>query len=232
MVLQLHRFILTVDCIYVNLNNELWINQVQLEEGTVATPYEPYQEDKLTILSPVQLEKVGDVADRIIEKDGVWGVEKNIETKYLKDMPMRDNVEEATHYRLGNYSDTFPMRCDTILCNNYMVATSASTEPTQTQIMAYRHSNTRTEIRLAIQKSDVPDITTINELVSRVKNGDTYIKYQLVEPTFIPLPHDQQIKLRTVINLYIIMLLILHMIMKHLKRHLIEICLLTYYVQN
>ena len=52
--------------------------KVQLEEGTVATPYEPYQEDKLTILSPVQLEKVGNVRDRIIEKDGVWGVEKSV----------------------------------------------------------------------------------------------------------------------------------------------------------
>ena len=52
--------------------------KLQLEEGEQATPYEPYQEDKLTILSPVQLEKVGDVADRIICKDGVWGIEKNV----------------------------------------------------------------------------------------------------------------------------------------------------------
>ena len=48
---------------------------VQIEEGIQATPYEPYKQHKLTILSPVQLEKVGDVRDRIIEKDGVWGVE-------------------------------------------------------------------------------------------------------------------------------------------------------------
>lgn len=41
---------------------------VQFEEGTVATEYEPYQENKLEILSPVQLEKVGDAEDRIIEK--------------------------------------------------------------------------------------------------------------------------------------------------------------------
>lgn len=41
-----------------------WSN-IQLEEGAVATPYEPYQEDKLTILSPTPLEKVGDVRDRI-----------------------------------------------------------------------------------------------------------------------------------------------------------------------
>lgn len=65
---------------YNNTGGDFWVDldSIQLEEGTVATPYEPYQEDKLTILSPVQLEKVGDVADRIIEKDGVWGVEKNV----------------------------------------------------------------------------------------------------------------------------------------------------------
>ena len=40
--------------------------------------YEPYQEDKLTILSPTPLERVGDVADRIVCKDGVYGVEKNV----------------------------------------------------------------------------------------------------------------------------------------------------------
>ncbi len=63
-------------CQYTSL--EHFISKIQLEQGTQATPYEPYQEDKLTILSPVQLEKVGDVRDRIIEKDGVWGVEKNV----------------------------------------------------------------------------------------------------------------------------------------------------------
>ena len=54
------------------------IESIQIEEGTQATEYETYKEDKLEILSPVQLEKVGDVADRIICKDGVWGVEKNV----------------------------------------------------------------------------------------------------------------------------------------------------------
>src|SRR5699024_10489730 len=69
------------DCNYIRIGSRFLTHKgafIQLEEGTVATPYEPYQEDKLTILSPVQLEKVGDVRDRIIEKDGVWGVEKNV----------------------------------------------------------------------------------------------------------------------------------------------------------
>ena len=58
---------------------------IQIEESTQATPYEPYQEDKITILSPVQLEKVGGVADRIVCKDGVWGVEKNVATEIFDD---------------------------------------------------------------------------------------------------------------------------------------------------
>lgn len=53
----------------------------QLEGGTQATSYEPYKEQKLEILSPVQLEKVGDVADRIICKDGVWGVDKKVDAE-------------------------------------------------------------------------------------------------------------------------------------------------------
>ena len=76
------------------------VENIQLEEGTVATPYEPYQEDKLTILSPVQLEKVGDVADRIIEKDGVWGVEKNVETIVLDGSEgWIKNPETETHFK-------------------------------------------------------------------------------------------------------------------------------------
>ena len=52
----------------------------QLEEGTVATSYEPYQENKCDILLPCQLEKVGDVSDRLYYDDveKAWCIEKNI----------------------------------------------------------------------------------------------------------------------------------------------------------
>ncbi len=53
--------ILTIpaNCYYIRCNvDNVSLDTYQLEEGTVATPYEPYQENKLTILSPVQLEKV------------------------------------------------------------------------------------------------------------------------------------------------------------------------------
>ena len=56
------------------------LTNIQLEEGTVATPYEPYQENKCDILLPCQLEKVGNVSDRLYYDDveKAWCIEKNI----------------------------------------------------------------------------------------------------------------------------------------------------------
>ena len=67
------------------LNAYIDLDSICLNEGDVAINYQPYIEDKLTILSPVQLEKVGDVADRIVCKDGVFGVEKGVITTVLDD---------------------------------------------------------------------------------------------------------------------------------------------------
>ena len=173
--------------------------RLQLEEGTQPTPYEPYQEDKLTILSPTPLEKVGDVRDRIIEKDGVWGVEKNIGIKYLKDINFDTRDDRGTYYRLGNYGNTFPMMNTDIISDKYTIG-GLNTESTQSQIMCYHHSQDKKEIRLAIQKIDVPNISNVTDLLNSIKKDNSYIKYVLNNPQFIPLPHDQQVKLRTFAN--------------------------------
>src|SRR5699024_8215978 len=60
------------------------LSSIQLEEGTVATSYEPYQENKCDILLPCQLEKVGDVSDRLYYDDveKAWCIEKKNDTYY------------------------------------------------------------------------------------------------------------------------------------------------------
>ena len=78
------------------------------------------EHQQLTILSPVQLEKVGDVADRLIEKDGVWGVEKNVKTYYF------DGSEKWNRTTFNNGGVYFKTTVITdnlsatwnILCNN------------------------------------------------------------------------------------------------------------------
>ena len=70
-----------VKYVRITVTNEN-LNTFQLEEGTQSTPYEPYQGNKCDILLPCQLEKVGDVSDRLYYDDveKAWCIEKNIET--------------------------------------------------------------------------------------------------------------------------------------------------------
>lgn len=62
-----------------NLSN---YSKIKLQEGTVATPYTPYEETRCDIKLPCQLEKVGDVADRLYydKEENAWCVDKAIGT--------------------------------------------------------------------------------------------------------------------------------------------------------
>ncbi len=167
--------------------------KIQLEEGREMTPYEPYQEDKLTILSPVQLEKVGDVRDRIIEKDGVWGVEKNIKTDLLKG----GNNEDFRLNKVldkGGYQFTWFANMGAIANKNSEVISST--------INSYVVSNEEYSNNIWIYDGAAyvihhPTISTSDEIKLWLQANPTIVKFALNTPQFIPLPHSQQVKLRT-----------------------------------
>ena len=170
----------------------------QLEEGTVATSYEPYQENKCDILLPCQLEKVGDVADRIICKDGVWGVEKNVITYHLKD------------FSQSNYG---AFACRTILPKLGIAENNYTTIPFYSNL-DYTHTNInsqwndRSKNSIAVSKASIDsqynyvcDITSENhvftDMVKMIEDNDIWVKYALLEPQFIPLPRNTQIQLNS-----------------------------------
>ena len=165
------------------------LSNIQLEEGTVATPYEPYQGDKLTILSPVQLEKVGDVRDRIICKDGVWGVEKNIKTYVVS----QDTV--ITHH--GNHANgTASYRIENVLEQpNLTVITSKFNQISFSALFSVGdigHASHESATHLYVR---LEGDTTLD--IAKQQLQGMLIKYMTLTPQFIPLPHDQQVKLRT-----------------------------------
>lgn len=163
--------------------------------STIDNVYEPYVEDKLTILSPTPLEKVGDVADRIICKDGVWGVEKNIKTVYTKEFANVSIYEDKKDTYLWKvYIDTK----NTNVMSNFAPTGTLFTEPTQTQVVIYDHTVKR-ELRLAFKKSDFPNFSDVSNVREYLRDNDKYIKI-VQDAQFIPLPHSQQIKLRTFAN--------------------------------
>ena len=174
--------------------------KIQLEEGTVATPYEPYQEDKLTILSPVQLEKVGDVADRIIEKDGVWGVEKNIETV---------NVSSST-LSVVSVTDVGNTLRHLFKFNNNVVP--ALTGKQAVVFNLFKHQSGNDDIEHCRLDGAIPPNFVVwvskdrigysspTEALDTMEAEGGVLRYSVDQPQFIPLPHDQQIKLRTFAN--------------------------------
>lgn len=175
-----------------------YLKNIQLEEGTVATPYEPYQEDKLTILSPVQLEKVGDVADRIICKDCVWGVEKNVETVTFngsEDWQYNANGDDnlTNTIRLNTKLKTTGIETLSIMKNfKFLTITNVDEE-------GHAIKNTGTKVFIRINKTRL-STADAEGFKLYLKSNPVTIYYQTTQPQFIPLPYDQQIKLRTFAN--------------------------------
>lgn len=195
-----------IDCIVLNytaINSGVItydLNSIQLEEGTKPTPYEPYQEDKLTILSPVQLEKVGDVADRIIEKDGVLGVEKNVETRVLDGESLRVSslLGDTTGEYIRYHIPTVPVKTINVatinVLSNKLQATSQVIIDTLQQESISSHSGGGVQLKLNKSKG-----TTVTEINNYLKLNNIIVKYN-GSSQFIPLPHSQQVKLRTFAN--------------------------------
>lgn len=192
-------------CFYVvNGSNNLTVDNVniQLEEGTVATPYEPYQEDKLTILSPVQLEKVGDVADRIIEKDGVWGVEKNVETIVLdgSESYWRGIMTDGGITKNMTYVSGTPFPSDNMVNRNGICDRLQLIQGNQFTFTGYNQIALHNSPMYSNYMYISTQCSSLEEFKQQLLANPITLLYTLKTPQFIPLPHDQQVKLRTFAN--------------------------------
>lgn len=173
------------------------VKDLMIEVGTVATPYEPHQEDKLTILSPTPLEKVGDVRDRIIEKDGVLGVEKNIETVVLNGSESYSNTKTGENYirtqttlKESTLVGDIGIICDKLIYNKDLTYSASGEAISITSSGVLSVSISKGKLN-SYDSDGIKDFITKNNLL---------LKFQTTQPQFIPLPHDQQVKLRTFAN--------------------------------
>lgn len=193
----IYNFVLDADYeVNITLTTTNINTKIQIEEGTVATPYEPYQEDKLTILSPTPLEKVGDVADRIICKDGVWGVEKNINNGFIPSnaswlLQRNNGVVNRFVCLTSNMPFTDFIRATNNVITNKFIATANISDYTIGCMFGNNDG--------FIVHANIQDIPTLVDFKDFIGDG-VYVKYPTTQPQFIPLPHDQQIKLRTFAN--------------------------------
>ena len=184
------------------LNAYIDLDSICLNEGDVAINYQPYIEDKLTILSPVQLEKVGDVADRIVCKDGVFGVEKGVITTVLDDTKVwimespsatMFGVKTSLSPRaIGIDTNQVKHLCYPLVAKKHNQWNSLDIEGT--------HIHPSGNYVFVNVLSNKLETLNIDGFKKWIKNNPVVIKYPTTTPQFIPLPHDQQVKLRTFAN--------------------------------
>lgn len=166
--------------------------KAQLEKETQATPYEPYQEHKITILSPTQLDK-GDIIKEVNE---VWGVEKNNSKIYFD----TDNVNKIVAGVPTDNTFSFKLPLNNVLSessNKYsfsnIVPQGVENDWQQDKEQTYTSS---TGVHVQILKSKLPS-QDFNGVKKFLVDNNAYVIYRTKAPTFIPLPNSQQVKLRT-----------------------------------
>lgn len=165
--------------------------KIVVNYGTQATSYEPYQEHKLNILSPTPIEKVGDVEDRIIEKDGVWGIEKNIVNHIFDGSEIwyryGNGQKELNCYHTFNSS----IISEPVICDKFKYIPWVWDSEVNDGISGH----SRGAVYVAKQ-----DINSLVDWINWLKANKLNVKYITSNPQFIPLPEDQQVKLRTFAN--------------------------------
>lgn len=174
-----------------DMSNDYVMDDIMSIEGA--------EKHKLTILSPTPLEKVGDVVDRIIEKDGVWGVEKNVKTKNINTniFSSRDfNNENYIRWYKPNSGEFMDCIYNTEIngyCDKYEVVSDLASQRLDKSCICILGSESIYRLML-ITPSEIDTVAKLNDYVS---SNPFLVKYPTTTPTFIPLPHDQQVKLRT-----------------------------------
>lgn len=174
-------------------------SNIQIEEGTIATPFIQSESNKSDILLSSPLDSIGDVKDRVYFDTvrGKWCIEKNVEIVFYKDLTNISPCSANAHYWFvqGTYMKngeavTIPNytgRYDTILSN---VPFSHSYEE-RIHVWYDRTSGT---FRGAVPKSEVRELDQVLEYF-RLNNWFMMIKS--TNPQIMELSQDMQIILNS-----------------------------------
>ena len=172
------------------------INEIvypMLNAGPTALPYQPYQSRTATITLTAPLRGIGDVRDRIMCRDGEWGVER-----WIKEVVF-DGVNET--WRLYNTEDsteglsffiTFSDSAQNFhssLCDKYInVAGAWKTEHKSTTGIYSDHNATVSRYF----RPPNTDVRTLEQWHAWLSENPLTMVYQAATPTWGPLPSAAQ----------------------------------------
>lgn len=178
-----------------------WKPQLLLNE--VLLPYKPYKEQSIQLpitLNAVPVSSGGNVtingqqyiADRVVEKDGVFGIERNIREIHTNTKTMNNSEIYPGWDKVEGISDTIYYNEELIGQSRRLYSASNFTNRNIFQ------NNVSTNNILYYIQNDIG--YSQSELIAKAIDIDLYIRLQ--DAIFEPLPEDIQIKLKALVTNY------------------------------
>lgn len=162
---------------------------IKLQEGTVATPYTPYQETRCDIKLPCQLEKW----DRLYfdKEENAWCVDKGTKKKFVEEFKLIQGAtaDGLTNYHLKDLKAMNTGRVDDIICNKLIYNSSSVVK-----ISKYPDG---TE---AVMRLNSSEFDTLQKVLDWSKSNQVYVLFYSDTPQKIVLPQSEQIKLNSFAN--------------------------------
>ena len=164
-----------------------------IAKSDVPVEWQPYTENSITLSEPIELNGINDVRDGIVEKDGVYGVERkfalgqitrvtNLDSKGV--LFVTDTFGDAVNYLEQAIA---PL----LLCESFVPYSLDAVRSKDYGITLYG-------VKFSIANKDWNyDVATANAALA--ENPITVL-YELAEPVFEPLPTADQIALRSLMS--------------------------------
>lgn len=176
---------------------------IQIEYGSEATPYEPYTEQSVQLpytLNAIPVTSGGNVtidgqqyvSDRVVEKDGVFGIERNIREVHTNTKTMNNSEEYPGWNKVEGVSDTVYYSTQFTEDSRKVTHISNFTQ------LTFLQNNKGTNNILYCLKKVIG--YSQSELIAKAIDVDMYIRLQ--NAIFEPLPGDIQVKLQTFVTNY------------------------------
>lgn len=148
--------------------------------------YEPYIESTCKLSTPITLNGIGEYKDKIVEKDGAWGVERNIAEIIFDGSD--DEGWQLVDESLIVYGTPFGK---IPLCKNGEIQKCTH--------LIYSHNYTDKTFKVESGRLYFrnTDYLNLDDLKTDLSTHPVTVMYQLAEPTFEPLPLSDQIALNS-----------------------------------
>ena len=164
------------------------VKDLQVESGTTATPYEPYQSQSYTVdLGTTELCKIGDYQDYIYKSSDDWYVHKEIGKSMLGDLTWStDDTNQTGIYRLATSGISSTILSPTAIsvplvgkCTHYLPTTdnSAGTYGAQIGISCYTNGTVH------IYDPDYNTRSSASGFTTWLQNNNVVLYYILATPT-------------------------------------------------